>query len=561
MKQGSPRSSFLQGIRVCLSNSDRPVKKLILFTIFLGFTTAVAEYFFALLIQDFFAHMGFLEVKVGGIFRSSSLNTAIIFLLGIALVRSISEGLKIYVARLAQQRFAQYNRYRLVRLAISMAGRISTGKILSLFSDEINRASTSILNLAMFLIQAMMGIGLLCICLINFPYPTTIGLLMLFAFYIPLKFFERKVSKTGYFLSEEWEKTNFILSEGIRNNFYLRVIGKIDNEIQRASDSLQNYLGIFKNAFRLIAVRSATPSFLGVFIIVTIAYTQKTYSSFGENFRFIEFFYLFLRFTQSVSQSVSTYGEFKINIESAHRLNDWLGSHEHEIFSKQTIPPKEIPAPDELSVEGLSHKYDDKFLFENISFNLKKGDVLVITGESGVGKSTLLSLLLGIISPTKGKIAYGGTDLQEIKMSLLPHISYVGPHPFLLEGTIKDNLLYGVHSPVSDVEIRQALKICCLEDMIASLPQGLATLLNEIASTLSTGQKQRLMIARGLLRKPRVLIMDEATANLDHQTEKQLLGNLRSVISDRICIFVTHKELFNELATVRLKLVKPSNIT
>ncbi len=132
----------------------------------------------------------------------------------------------------------------------------------------------------------------------------------------------------------------------------------------------------------------------------------------------------------------------------------------------------------------------------------------------------------------------------------MPFVAYVGPEPYLISGTVRENLLYGHQSKdqVTDADLWQALGLAQLESEIRSLPGSLDAKLNE-QTQMSTGQKQRLAIARALLRKPQMLILDEATANLDGQTEDRFIQCLRPLLPRLTTVIISHKGSFNALAT------------
>jgi ABC-type multidrug transport system fused ATPase/permease subunit len=536
----------------CWKLSDLKTKSLLKATVVIGVIAAVIEYGFALTLQLFFINLGFLPNN-GSSFSlpSPSMGTISGVLLGVALIRSLSEGMKIFVSRLAQQSFAQHVRLRLIETALHTGP--SSGKVISLFSDETTRASTAILNMATIFIQISLAITLLVLSLVNFPVATVLSLALLILCYAPLKFFERRVSNEGLRLSEEWEKTNYVLTEGIRNNHYLRIIGMVEDEIKRAQNYLSRYFLKYKKAFILISLRTSVPSLFAIFILISIAYAHQDLSFFGTKFQFLEFFYLFLRFTQSISQTVTSIGDFKINSESTERLTEWL---DHNRLLAE-IPAGNLnfePSTFTLHVKDLCFSHNNKKLLDQVNFDLNEGDVLVIRGESGSGKSTLIHLLLGLLKPEQGEINYCGRKLHEIKKDLIQKISYVGPHAFTIEGSIKENILYGNQRKVSNKDIEEALDVSVLSKFIEELPHGIETSINEIGSRLSTGQKQRMMIARALLRRPKIIIFDEGTANLDDTTEAQLIKNLRPFLKDKISIFVTHKDSFKPLATKQITL-------
>ena len=162
-----------------------------------------------------------------------------------------------------------------------------------------------------------------------------------------------------------------------------------------------------------------------------------------------------------------------------------------------------------------------------------------------------------MVSPQEGSVKLtAGTKLlplSEIRKSLLPHVGYVGSESFLIAGTILENLTYGLETVPSEKDIQLALeKSGC--DFISRLNTGLAHPITEQGQGLSAGQKQRLSFARALLRNPKVLILDEATANLDYETEKNLIKTLTQMKGSTTIIAVTHREALLVLADQTIKL-------
>jgi ABC-type bacteriocin/lantibiotic exporter with double-glycine peptidase domain len=194
-----------------------------------------------------------------------------------------------------------------------------------------------------------------------------------------------------------------------------------------------------------------------------------------------------------------------------------------------------------------------------LSLDIKPGQAAVIIGPSGAGKSTLLALLLGVLRPSSGTIDVSLEDVSSrldgtTQPLLLHNIGYVGAESFLIEGTIRQNLLYGLRGTPTEAQIADAVrKAEC--GFIQELPQGLEHCLTDQGQGLSAGQKQRLGLARALLRNPRALILDEATANLDLDTEMRLVQTLVGLKGQMTIIGVTHRQALLEIAdqTVRMQ--------
>ncbi len=172
-----------------------------------------------------------------------------------------------------------------------------------------------------------------------------------------------------------------------------------------------------------------------------------------------------------------------------------------------------------------------------VSFSLRRGERVAIAGPTGVGKSTVLDAVAGLLNPVAGDVTIFGVGSRE---EWQRNIAYVMQDPLLRSGSIRDNLLW--HADASEQNVQHAVAICQLEQFIAGLPQGLETQVTLRGSTISGGQRQRIGLARAILQKPRLLILDEATSALDQQTELAILARLREEVDIYLILAVTHRE-------------------
>lgn len=218
---------------------------------------------------------------------------------------------------------------------------------------------------------------------------------------------------------------------------------------------------------------------------------------------------------------------------------------ELEELYKEPEPEKLEAAPiydsmNALRGEHLHFAYDRDRIFEDAEFTVEKGSFGAILGHSGIGKSTLLKLLMGIYKPASGQL-YVETEKGQIPIdrSTRRLFAYVPQGNLLLSGTIRENLTI-TRPEATDEEIKQAVHISCMDDYIYSFPKGLDTPMGESGAGLSEGQAQRLSIARAVLSGAPILLLDEATSALDGETERIVLERLRS-LENRTCIAVTHR--------------------
>ena len=212
----------------------------------------------------------------------------------------------------------------------------------------------------------------------------------------------------------------------------------------------------------------------------------------------------------------------------------------------------DICAPRRIVGKNISFGYGETPVLRNASFVVEEGNFAVITGASGIGKSTLLKLLLGIYSPAEGCL-YVEVDGEEMPLSAATRrlFAYVPQGNFLFSGTLRENLLI-VDPEASPIQIEQAVYTSGMDQFLSQLPDGLDTVIGERGEGLSEGQSQRLAIARAVLSRAPVLLLDEATSALDADTERTVVQRL-SLLPGRTCIAVTHRPAAVELADVCLE--------
>jgi len=230
-----------------------------------------------------------------------------------------------------------------------------------------------------------------------------------------------------------------------------------------------------------------------------------------------------------------------------------------ELESIQGTPANMTESPqvlyadmDALRARGLTFSYDRDRVLEGAEFTLPKGSFAAITGPSGIGKSTLLKLLLGVFRPEAGTLYLSGSTGERVLDRTTRRLfAYVPQGNLLLSGTLRENLTL-VRPDADDEALQQALYVSAMEEFLPQLPQGLDTVLGENGAGLSEGQAQRLAIARAVLGGAPILLLDECTSALDAATEQVVLQRIKA-LPDRTCIAVTHRPAALALCDCRLE--------
>ncbi|MBQ1955064.1 MAG: ABC transporter ATP-binding protein [Clostridia bacterium] len=200
----------------------------------------------------------------------------------------------------------------------------------------------------------------------------------------------------------------------------------------------------------------------------------------------------------------------------------------------------------EIEFSDVSFAYDSDLILNSVSFKVSKGEMLALVGPTGVGKTTLISLLERFYDPIKGKITVDGTDIKTVtQKSLRENISLVSQDIFLFNDTVRENLLFS-NPDATEEQLRTAIKAAHAEGFISELPQGLDTVIGERGARLSGGERQRIAIARAILRDTPIIVLDEATSAVDNRTESEIQSAIDALIGKKTIIVIAHR-----LSTVR----------
>lgn len=260
--------------------------------------------------------------------------------------------------------------------------------------------------------------------------------------------------------------------------------------------------------------------------------------SFGE---LLTFNALLVYFLNPIENIINLQPTLQTAIVAAERLSEILDlTLEKSIKENKKITPKTLKG--DIEFKNLDFRYGTRRLvLKNINLKIKSGEKIALVGESGSGKTTLAKLLMNFYQYEKGELLINDYNINDINIDLLrDKIAYISQETFLFNGTIIENLLLG-NPYLTYEEIVDACKKARIHDFINSLPLRYNTLIEENGANFSGGQKQRLSIARAILRKPEILIMDEATSNLDSITEKAIEKTIQEFSKDITTIIIAHR--------------------
>jgi len=254
-------------------------------------------------------------------------------------------------------------------------------------------------------------------------------------------------------------------------------------------------------------------------------------------------FVVFILYTQRFIWPMAQFGQI-INMYQRARASS------ARIFGLMDEPSRlaEDPDAEELTVgdgdvayDDVSFGYDEETIVSDIDFEVEGGETLALVGPTGAGKSTVLKLLLRMYDVDEGAIRIDGQDVRDVTLkSLRRSIGYVGQSSYLFYGTVRENITYGTFE-ATDEEVREAARAAEAHEFIENLPDGYDTMVGERGVKLSGGQRQRVTIARAVLKDPDLLILDEATSDVDTETEMLIQRSLDRLTADRTTFAIAHR--------------------
>lgn len=323
------------------------------------------------------------------------------------------------------------------------------------------------------------------------------------------------------------------------------VVTKFITKYAKFTDSMYhgNILGVTSGSLSILVEQISCITV----IIVGFSFVDAKWISLGELFSF----YLFMTcMTGPIKDILSFQSVFQSGIVALERLDD-ISYMEEEQAGGILLSDKPI----DIKIEKISFHYPGKpQLFSDVTFNIQQNDKVVIMGENGCGKSTLIKLIMGIERVESGSLLIDGFDINEVDLSSLrKSISFVAQTNFMFADTLRNNITFG-KADYSQQELDEACELAGLKGLIDKMPMGYDTYINEDGGNLSSGQKQSIAIARALIRKPKLLILDEATSNMDIEREMSVFSNISKLPIP--CIIISHSRSVHDFFERKVELAE-----
>lgn len=332
-------------------------------------------------------------------------------------------------------------------------------------------------------------------------------------------------------------------TESLRNIELVKSLGLAQQEIKHLNNTTQKILGLelkkVKYVRSMMFVQGTSVNLLrAVLSCIMLFLIYKGEITVGQFFSLNIYSFFIFGPLQEMGNVINSYREAQVSLANYEAIFELP-------IEKKPINPFPIINIDSLEFKEVKFKHQSatKEAIRKISFSVKKGETIAFVGPSGSGKSTLVKLLVGLYNPAEGKVLYNGHSGAEIDFDQLrERIGFVTQDTQLFSGTIRENLLF-VNPTANDDQILDVLKKAACQSILDRAEKGLDTVLGEGGVKVSGGEKQRLSIARALLRNPNLLVFDEATSSLDSLTEEEISETIRDISAGNthITILIAHR--------------------
>lgn len=440
---------------------------------------------------------------------------------------------------------------RLTTLDGAWFGRTRTGEIMARLTNDLTAVRMAVGPAVMYLTNTIFG-GLFALGFMVAISPHLTGLALIPMLLLPLVMF--RLGKVTHDRFERVQSTfgdlTTLVQEHLAGIRVVRAYAQEQAERARFAELSAEYLdrnralvrlnGLMNPAFTLLAgLGAAVVLGVGGTMVLEGALTVGTFVAFGLYLSNLTWPLIALGWVTNLFQrGAASWGRILEILDAHPAITD-------PVAPRVALPLPPATAGRTITFDGVSFAYPDasgargRTVLRDITLTIPAGTTLGVVGATGSGKSALLELLPRLADPTAGTIRLDGADLRDLRLATLrAEIGFVPQESLLFSETIRDNLHYGTED---DDAVRDATRVAQLTETIAGFPQGERTMLGERGVNLSGGQRQRTALARALARQPNVVILDDALAAVDTQTEAAILRELRSALAGRTAIIASHR--------------------
>lgn len=437
---------------------------------------------------------------------------------------------------------------KVVRQPIGFFQHHQTGRLLSTVINDVERVRNVFSEyLALFFRHIFTFCFLFAVLLLT-SWKMTLGSMILLPMVVwPARMLGKRIRRSTEKIQAGVGELSQILEETVSGNRVVKAFGMEDFEIGKFRSSAIRLLRENMRWIRAAVATSPLMDLLGavVFVLVLMYARVQIKSGLMKEGAFFTFIYALFKAYEPVKGLGTVYQQFELAFGATGKVFEYVGSAEEPASEPQlnALPPFSRS----VEFDRVSFGYDPEVpILRDISFQARAGEVIAIVGSSGAGKTTLVNLLPRFYPVTSGSLRIDGVDVREVTLrSLREQMAIVTQETILFNDTVWNNICYGRPGLPKD-RVEAAAKAALAHEFILELPQGYQTMLGDRGQRLSGGQRQRIAIARAILKDSPILILDEATSELDSESEMLVQRALSNLMMDRTAFVIAHR-----LSTIR----------
>ncbi|MBP2641602.1 MAG: putative multidrug export ATP-binding/permease protein [Firmicutes bacterium] len=416
-----------------------------------------------------------------------------------------------------------------------------TGEIMSLFTNDLLLIQQSVSQGIPDLVVETLNLAAIVVIMIYFDWKLAVVTFATLPFIIvAITFFNKKIAGLNLLVQHTLATVNAILHQFLLSVMLVQSYVREEHEYRNFSMKVHEAATDFLKAQRLNAILVPLVEFLaaiGITIIVWYGGREVIDGqlTIGGMFAFLVYIINVPMPVRKMSEAVT---RLKLGTVAWRRIHS-LYEQRHTVLDGEI---ELVEAKGLVNFDHVAFRYlPDADILKDIQVIARPGDVIAIVGPSGAGKSSFANLLLRFYDPVQGMICLDGIDIRKLTIrSLRRHIGFIQQEPILFNTSIIENIKYG-RPDASFAEVEKAARMAKAHDFIVDFPSGYNTLVGELGGNLSGGQRQRIAIARAMIMQPAILLLDEPTAALDAQAEKQVMEAIRQVSVGRTTFIITHR--------------------